>query len=233
MNTYKIADLIININCSGRTKLQAEPYKIPFIADPDYTFNVSQKSIDAYKSSHPDSAITDWEYFLMQIKLCSCLIENDGMVLHSSAVALDGNAYLFSANSGTGKSTHTRLWKQCFKDAFIINDDKPALRYIDGKFYVYGTPWSGSSSLNENVKLPLKAICFLEQGNENSIQLITDKLEILEKVMTQTLRKTNYQKTEKLLSLLDRLITEIPIYKLKCRPDKEAAILSHSVMSIE
>ncbi len=231
MNTYKIADLLINLEPSGRTGVQAEPYKVEYSDSPDYTFDISQGAVEAFKKNHPEAKISDWEYVLMQIKLCSCLLENDGMVLHSSSVALDGNAYLFSADSGTGKSTHTNLWKRCFKDAYIINDDKPALRYINGKFYVYGTPWSGSSALNKNVKLPLKAICFIERGNENSISLMTDKLEILECLMTQTLRKTAAPKMDTLLYLLDKLITEVPVYKLKCLPNEEAALLSHSVMS--
>ena len=73
------------------------------------------------------------------------------MLLHSSAVVVDGYAYLFSADSGTGKSTHTGLWKQHFGDrAYIINDDKPAIRKVDGEWYVFGTPWSGKTDTSVN-----------------------------------------------------------------------------------
>ncbi len=109
--------------------------------------------------------------------------------LHSSAVVVDGYAYLFSADSGTGKSTHTGLWLEHFKEkAFIINDDKPVLRLENGQWFVYGTPWSGKTDLNINVKAKLGAIVFLERAKENHITPIEVK-EAIPLFFNQTVRR--------------------------------------------
>ena len=94
----------------------------------------------------------------------SHLVKFGGMMLHASAVALDGEAYLFSGPSGMGKSTHTRLWKQCFPEAEIFNDDKPALRELGGIWYAYGTPWCGKDGINKNMKVPLKPSAFCAEA---------------------------------------------------------------------
>lgn len=230
MDTYKIADLLCNFECSGRTAKQALPYLSDFTQKPDITLAVTENYIDRFKNSHPDALITDWEYYLLNLQFSAELLKHKGFVLHSSAVALNGNAFLFSADSGIGKSTHTSLWCDCFNEAFIINDDKPALRCIDGTFYCYGTPWSGSVNLNRNVKVPLKAICFIERGNENSIERLSDFSFIFEKILTQTLRRAGVNGTSLLLETIDNLIKTVPFYRLKCLPNKEAALLAHNVM---
>lgn len=230
MNTYKIADLLCNFECSGRTAKQALPYIQSFTPTPDVTLSVTEKSVSRFKDAHPDALISDWEYFLLNLQFSASLLKYNGLVLHSSAVALNGGAYLFSANSGVGKSTHTSLWCRCFKDAFIINDDKPALRCIDGTFYCYGTPWSGSVNLNRNVKLPLKGICFIERDEKNSIEGITDSAVIFEKLLNQTLRRAGTNSTALMLETVDKLIKKVPFYRLKCLPDEESALLSKSVM---
>ncbi len=230
MNTYKIADLLYNFECSGRTAKQALPYIQSFTPTPDVTLSVTEKSVSRFKDAHPDALISDWEYFLLNLQFSASLLKYNGLVLHSSAVALNGGAYLFSANSGVGKSTHTSLWCRCFKDAFIINDDKPALRCIDGTFYCYGTPWSGSVNLNRNVKLPLKGICFIERDEKNSIEGITDSAVIFEKLLNQTLRRAGTNSTALMLETVDKLIKKVPFYRLKCLPDEESALLSKSVM---
>ena len=157
IKTYKIADLKLNIDTDSLTARQGKKYEVEF----DKNAPLLKLSPDAAKrfiAAHPTAEPDDWDYFLEGAKFSSLLLENDGFVLHASALALNENAFLFSANSGIGKSTHTRLWKKVFDGVTIINDDKPALRLKSGLFYVYGTPWSGKSSLNENICVPLKSI---------------------------------------------------------------------------
>ena len=88
-------------------------------------------------------------------------------MLHASAVVVDGDAYLFSAPCGTGKSTHASLWLKYLKhkNPYILNDDKPAIRIVNDNIYVYGTPFSGKTDKNKNEKANLKGIAFLEQSN--------------------------------------------------------------------
>ena len=161
----------------------------------------------------------------------SGLLQYGGVVLHSSAVALDGKAYLFSAPCGTGKSTHTRLWKRTFgESAKVFNDDKPALRLIDGVWYAYGTPWCGKDGININMKVPVAGICFLKQASENKIRRLT-QAEAVQKILRQTMHQ--FQRIERLdlmLNHVDRLVRMIPVYELENRPEAEAARLSYETM---
>lgn len=95
------------------------------------------------------------------------VLSRNGVVFHSSSLSLNGEAILFSAPSGTGKSTHTSLWCRYVEGAEIFNDDSPALMIEGGKVFAYGTPWSGKTEINSNVRLPVKAIVFLERGEPN------------------------------------------------------------------
>ena len=156
------------------------------------------------------------------------LIVHDGLMLHSSAVVVDGYAYLFSADSGTGKSTHTNLWLKKFGDkAFIINDDKPAIRKIDGEWYVFGTPWCGKNNTNKNAKAKLGAIVFLERSEENWIENESIQ-DAIKKFFRQTTRKLNKeQNMDKVLSTMEKVLSEVPIYKMGCNISEEAAKMAY------
>lgn len=229
IKTYKIADLKLNIDSASVTAHNAHKYEVDFDASaPELKY--SPDAIQKYKAAYATVEIEDWDYFLQSVKFSSLLLENDGFVFHASAIALDGQAYLFSANSGVGKSTHTRLWKKVFPRVTYINDDKPAIRLKNGLFYVYGTPWSGKSILNENVCVPLKAICFIERAEKNSIRKLSP-IEALPRLLEQTMRKAGKEKTSRLLDLLDVLLTTTPIYLLSCLPNEEAAQLAYDTIN--
>ena len=156
------------------------------------------------------------------------LINHHGCMLHSSAVVVDGYAYLFSADSGTGKSTHTGLWLEHFKEkAFIINDDKPVLRLENGQWFVYGTPWSGKTDLNINVKAKLGAIVFLERAKENHITPIEVK-EAIPLFFNQTVRRLKREeKMDLVLQYMEEILTSTPIYKMGCNISDDAVITAY------
>lgn len=163
----------------------------------------------------------------------TCLFDYNGMMLHSAAIGWKGRAYLFSAPSGTGKSTHTQMWQQLYgEDSVVsINDDRPALRLVDGRWYAYGAPWSGKANINTNVKFPVGGICFLQQGPENKIRRAT-ALEAISYLTGQTIHKCMDERLAKiLLQNLDSLIKNIPMFVLECTPTVEAAKLSSETMS--
>ena len=159
------------------------------------------------------------------------LMRYNGIMLHASAVAMDGKAYLFSGPSGTGKSTHTKLWQQVFGEkAQVFNDDKPALRRLDGKWYAYGTPWCGKDGINQNMRVPLAGICFLKQAKENSIVRLTNK-EAVYRVFSQTLHRFYRQENlDLMLSHVDKLVREVPVFELHNLPEPAAAQLSYETM---
>ena len=159
------------------------------------------------------------------------LLKFDGMMLHSSAVELDGRAYLFSGDCGAGKSTHTRLWQAVFGEkAKVFNDDKPALRYIDGKWIAYGTPWCGKDGININMSAPVAGICFLKQAEENKIRRLSNG-EAVQRIVKQTMRRFKLvENLDRMLSHVDKLVRQIPVFELENRPEPEAALLSYETM---
>ena len=111
------------------------------------------------------------ERTVIQEKIAEKLLERDTLLLHGSTVAVDGQAYLFTAPCGTGKSTHTRLWREQFGDrAVMVNDDKVFLQLRQDSVWAYGSPWTGKHGIGTNISVPLKGICFLQRGTENQIQ---------------------------------------------------------------
>lgn len=159
------------------------------------------------------------------------LLDFDGFYLHASAVAHDGKAYLFSASSGTGKSTHTRLWQQMLgEDVKVFNDDKPPLRCLDGVWYAYGAPWCGKDNININMKAPVAGICFLKQAQENKIRRLT-QTEAVTRIIGQTIRKfKQVDRLDLMLSHVEKLVQRIPVFELENCPEPAAAQLSYNTM---
>ena len=173
------------------------------------------------------------ELTAIQRKIAEGLFAYDALIFHSSAVAVDGVAYLFTAKSGTGKSTHTRLWRQMFGDrAVMVNDDKPFLRMSSNGVMVYGSPWNGKHRLGSNICVPLKAICVLERGEVNEIVPIAPE-EALSMLLQQSNRPTRPSLLPKYLELLDKLAGGTVFYRLRCNMDSEAALVAYQAMSRE
>lgn len=144
--------------------------------------------------------------------------------LHSSAISFNDEAILFSAPSGTGKSTHARLWKEKFHDRVDwINDDKPLIKLEDGKIFVYGGPFSGHYVQNQNKKYPLKAIVFLDQGSTDEVQLLNEK-QALQHMITNILRPTSEAIWDKMLMVVEEVIKRVPMYHLDATMTKDAVV---------
>ncbi len=153
----------------------------------------------------------------------------DMVVLHGSAIAVDGLCYVFCAKSGTGKSTHTRLWREMLgARAFMVNDDKPILRiFPDGSAEVYGTPWDGKHRLSTDTHVPLKAICILERSETNTIREIS-KRDAYPMLLQQFYRPRDPAAMVRTLDLIDRL--DVKLFRLGCNMEPEAAELSYQTM---
>lgn len=210
---------------------RAEKYRTEYTDKPDILIDVTDTAVLDLKLLGPHLTDAECELMVSTSEFYKRLLKFNGFMLHSSAVCVDNKAYLFSANSGTGKSTHTSLWLKLFGDkAFIINDDKPAIKIENGKAYVYGTPWSGKSDLNRNVRVPLQGICVLERAEENFIEPLDKGTDIF-KIMNQTLRPPLESYMDKLLELLDVVISDTPIWRMGCNISLEAAQMAYDAMS--
>ena len=228
---YLIAGLRIRMDTWGRTEKQAEPYLTETAGEADIMITSYPEALHE-KQGH--LSLDDCEYLSTGGSFYRQLIQFDGMMLHSSAVVMDGYAYLFSAPCGTGKSTHTTMWREAFgyDKVLMLNDDKPALRFEDGRWYAYGTPWSGKTDQSINMRVPLGGICVLRRGTENVIEPfggIGAAFALLE----QTARPQMPNARGLLLELLDCLLREVPVWKLACTPTPEAAKVSQKAMSEE
>ena len=157
--------------------------------------------------------------------------ERDVVLVHGSAVCVDGKAYLFTAKSGTGKSTHVKLWQELLGDRVtVINDDKPLIRLTDKQAVIYGTPYNGKHRSGSNISAPLKAISLLEQADHNYIKQIT-KEEAFPLLLQQAYRSENPETMSKIVSLLAKLTTFVSFWKMGCNMDISAARMAFDVMS--
>lgn len=158
------------------------------------------------------------------------LLARSIMLFHGSVIAVDGQAYLFTAPSGTGKSTHVRLWREKFANrAVMVNDDKPLIRLQDNQAIIYGTPWMGKHNLGNNVSYPLKAICYLQRGTQNYIES-TSFSSLYPIVFQQTQRPQQPQALAQLLTCIDKLGQSVAFYTLYCTISPEAVDLAYHTM---
>lgn len=155
----------------------------------------------------------------------------DTLLFHGSVIAVDNVGYLFTAKSGTGKSTHTRLWRELFGErAVMINDDKPLLRITENGVTAYGTPWDGKHRLSTNTAVPLKAVCILTRSEENFIEKITPK-EAYQLVLQQTYRPVDRLAVIQSLKLIDSMLKTTGLYRLGCNISPDAARVAFEGMN--
>lgn len=230
---YKIADILVEFNPRyNMLKTRAEKYLTEESKKRDFCIIVNDEHIK--KEKQIDSTITseEAEYMLVGTTFYKVLLRLKGCLLHSSAVVIDEEAYLFSAPCGTGKSTHTSLWLKYLSDKkpYILNDDKPAIRIMEDGIFAYGTPFSGKHDISENKKVKLKSICFIEQSKVNSIKKLEPK-EAVKLFFEQTSLYMNNTETMLFFDILEIILKEIPIYKFKCNMSEEAVHMSYQTMS--
>ncbi len=173
--------------------------------------------------THATLTLLDFEYMFTGLVFSDRITKLGGMVLHGSSIAFDGHGLIFSAPSGTGKSTHTGLWRETYGDRVtVINDDKPTIRFNEGRPTVYGTPWSGKTDLNTNTSAPLRAVVFLERGETDAIRRLSATEALL--YMNRELSMP-YHDEALGLTLLDtatRLVQSVPMFLLSCTPTVQA-----------
>ena len=156
-------------------------------------------------------------------KICDFLSKENTFLFHCSAIAFDGAGVLFTAPSGTGKSTHTRLWRECFGERVtVINDDKPLLKVKDDGIYVYGTPWCGKHGIETNTSAKIKAVVLIERAAENSLERLTFD-EGYKVLFTQTHRPSEPEGAVSALRFINHFAESVSMYRMKCTISPEAA----------
>lgn len=170
------------------------------------------------------------ERSVIQQKFARALLCHDILLLHGSTVAADGKAYLFTAKCGTGKSTHTRLWRELLGDrAVMVNDDKPFLRFTPEGVLACGSPWSGKHGLDNNITVPLGGICILERGQENRIRPM-DATEALSFLLTQCDPPEDTAQLPQYHILMEKLVQRVPLWHMQCNKEIGAAQTAFDAM---
>jgi len=203
------------------------------VTEADLRFEQDELDREAAEEGFRRREFTDpfLERAVIQRAFAEFLFDRDILLVHGSTVAVDGRAYLFAAKSGTGKSTHTRLWRQVFgQRAVMINDDKPFLQLTDTGVCAFGSPWSGKHGLDANISAPLAGICILQRGPENSIRPLSAE-EALPRLHKEAYAPLDAQKQPKFRALVEKLARQVPLWHMTCTKDPQAAQVAFDAMS--
>lgn len=211
-------------------------------AAPDFEIRVSDEGIvfEREKSRREDLfegrevveyPVSYLESLAIYRMIAEKMLEFDTILFHGSALSVDGVGYLFTAKSGTGKSTHTGFWREQFGDRVVmVNDDKPLLRITDEGVIVCGTPWDGKHRISTNTMVPLKGLCILTRSPENYIEPVT-VAQAMPMLLQQSQRFSDPASMAKLLRLLQKLSEKTGLYRLGCNLDPQAAVVAYEGMN--
>ena len=224
----KIANKVIEINTFNET---TKKYCLSFLSEeePDYTITMTKEDLENEASNSSDGKVyVNEEISALYRKIADLLVEDNIIVFHSSAISVDGSAFLITARSGVGKSTHSRNLKRYIGDNFkYINDDKPLLKVNDNDAIVYSSPWNGKERKGNNISSPLKAILFLNRGETNTYRKIVNKEEIYIKMLSQIYLPKEKSKREKALKIADKLLKNVNFYEINVTKDIESAKMTY------
>ncbi len=217
-----------------RDYLADEPAVFAVRVEPgDIAFERERSAKEAEREGRADGIYSDayLETLAVYRKIAEQMLAYDTLLFHGSVIAVDGAGYLFTAKSGTGKSTHTRLWRERFGDrAVMVNDDKPLLKVTEDSVIAYGTPWDGKHRLSTNCSVPLKAVCILTRSEENRIEEISPG-EAYQMLLQQTYRPRDGASMLQTLKLIDGMMKNTGFYRLGCNMDPDAARVAFEGMN--
>ena len=149
------------------------------------------------------------------------------LLIHASLVRHKGNGYAFIAKSGTGKSTHVSLWLKHIPECDLMNDDNPIVRVLDGKAYIYGSPWSGKTPCYRNIKAPLGAITRIDRADINSVEKLNPIESFASLLPSCSSMKWDKEIFNNVCNTITKVIETTGIYVVHCLPNREAAIICH------
>lgn len=226
MPIYKIADIVCKLKSNFKEfESKAKDYQYFGDEPPLIKFTIREDYVRQKYDDKMLMSIGGLENIFMSDIFNKKILKFNAIFLHSSAILYKGKAYLFSADSGVGKSTHTKLWIKKFgaENVQIINDDKPIIRFIGNDWYVYGSPFDGGSGVNTNTRAKLGGIVFLERAHTNSIVKLNKK-DVFPMLYKNTIKLSlDDEYADYMLTTADKLISENNFYLLKCNTDIESA----------
>ena len=237
--TVCLADVNIKV-----TSIYSDVYNLckDYLTDsePELSVDICQEDIDYEKVvnireaevegipviEYPDAYL---ETLAVYRKISTLLLDKEIMLMHGAVVAVGDRAWLFTAPSGIGKTTHINLWLENIPGSYVVNGDKPLIR-LNPSPVVYGTPWAGKEGLNRNVGVPLCGIVLLDRGVENEIEEVTFS-KLMPVLVQQSYRPKDRVGVEKTMGLICKLGKAVPLYHLHCNMLPEAALTAYNVLN--
>ena len=232
--SVKLAGLTVVLQArSPQVRKFCRDYLTEPVADPDLIASCTEEEIrreQAAATEYPVSA-DHAEILCLYRSLAEQFPARERLLMHGAVIEYDGGGYAFTAPSGTGKTTHIRLWRQYLGHQIgIINGDKPLMRITETETTVYGTPWSGKERWNRNCQAPLRALCLLERGTVDTIERVSPD-EALEPLLHQFYLPHTGNGIDRTLELVDRLIRTVPLYRLHCTMNESAVKTAFEAMT--
>lgn len=228
MITITVAGLNIGIE----NQYDILPYLQDFVTDaaPDFTVHVTPEEIEKEGSIAPNTPAY-LEFVCTNRKIAERLPEYHAFLFHGAAICKNDLCFVFTAPSGTGKTTHCKLWRSLYGETCeILNGDKPIIRRLGDNFYACGTPWRGKERFGGNQIKRIAGICLLNRGPENRIHPI-EPGEALQFLMKQVYLPKEPAHLATQLALMDACFRTVPLYSLECTVSLEAARLAHDTMN--
>ncbi len=229
MLKINIANIIIEIdNKYGVLPVIAADYLSEQNAD--FSVSVTDEEIKREGEGLSDDFTPgELESIAIYRKIAEHLFDYSAFIFHGAAVEVDGVAYIFTAKSGVGKTTHTRLWlKKLGYRASILNGDKPVIRLIDGKPYVAGTPWRGKEGYGVPGLVPIAGVALLERSEKNFAKPESPDGALVRFVTQAYIPRNNAFSASKTVALISDVLAKVPIISLGCNMDAEAADVAYS-----
>lgn len=234
---YKIADFYFDIKniseqtqqffvgylCTDCDRVDAEIC----VTNTDLEYEAEQSQLEL----NTEISRNECESLAVHRKISAFLLSRDAFLMHGALIEYDGKGYLFTAQSGTGKTTHIRYWKKRFgkENVTVVNGDKPFIRFLNGKVYAYGTPWNGKEHYGTTGSTELHGICFLSRSETNEIQRISSELAV--PLLFSQIMISDSSDLAKQMELVDALLAKVPTYLLKCNMSEEAAEVAYRGMN--
>lgn len=229
MIVIKIADIPIGID--NRYKY-VENLSRDYLTYEPPVFTVAATDLDIEREREASGADFSDGYLegvVVYRLIAERLPEYEAVVFHGAVLSYNGCAYAFTAKSGVGKTTHTRLWLQEFDGAYYLNGDKPVIRLIDGVPCAFGTPWQGKENYGVNESAPLVSIALLERGDENSARVVSPEIATM-RFVKQIYIPKNPLCASLAMRLANKIISTVRFVELKCNMHPEAAHVAKDVM---
>jgi len=221
MSIHSIADINVQINGSLRFMRQLrEDFK-----SNDLLYDLSISIPEEFSGELNEDQIALKSHWILR-EISSKLSDYNAVLLHSACFDVDGVGVAFAAHSGTGKTTHMRLWQELLGDKMVVvNGDKPIVRFFEDEPetpYAYGTPWNGKENMGCNMRTPLKHICFIERSETNYVEPM-EKSDAINRIFNQVYMPKDPMAVMNTMQLIDRLLSSCKLWIIHCNMDISAA----------